>query len=114
MSLTAAARRRTCERQLDRLDKSDLERHEVLNIATTLLLLLASIDGDSTEDVEGHGVRVGVSAEAPYLTAVRRNLDWIRFQGHLGDVEEVRHRLRSAAEELSRRLRDVPAGEANG
>lgn len=110
MTRTEAARRRTCERQLDRLSETDLERHDVLNIATTLTLLMATIDADAGDEVEGHQLH---DADRDRLAKVRSDLDWLQSCGAFGDIDEVRDRTRSVAAALTLQLNDATAGQTN-
>lgn len=100
MTLTADARTRTCERQVRRLGAPDLQRHELLDVATTLSLLYSSIDLDSNGEVEGHELGGSLRASEVTLAGVRGQLEWLGEYGHAASVSELQGRTRFAAEEL--------------
>jgi hypothetical protein len=111
MPPTETARRRMCERQLARLRDPEIERHEVLNVATTLLLLAATPDVEAADDVEGHGSGSTDESDGDYLVKAQRHLQWVRSHAQGDDIDALRRRTRSAAQELGRYLKTVPAGE---
>ncbi|HEY8685457.1 MAG TPA: hypothetical protein VIO57_07620 [Chloroflexota bacterium] len=104
MTLSLAAQRRTCERQLERLRSSHLERHDLLDVATTLMLLMGSLDADGTDDVAGHQLRKGHNAGADVAADSRVDLAWIQSQGRTASLDELRDRTQRAARELCRQL----------
>jgi hypothetical protein len=106
-----AARKRLCERQLARLRDSEIERHEVLNVATTLMLLAAIPDADVPDDVEGHSSGLAGHDDGDYLVRVHRHLQWVRSHAQGADVDTLRRQTRSAAQELARHLEIVSAGD---
>jgi hypothetical protein len=104
MTLSTASLRQTCERQLNRLRAPHLERHELLDIATTLMLLIGSIDSESAEDVAGHDLGGGRSLQSDDFEAARADLAWVQTQGRTGSLAELGIRTRCAANELCLQL----------
>ena len=104
MALTAQARRRAFERQLDRLRSPILERHELFNVATALLLLLPPIDSDAAGDVEGHTFAGHEPDPDESLVSIRRRLNWVQVHGSVADMDELRAQTRAAAEALIHHL----------
>jgi hypothetical protein len=105
------ARRRMCERQLARLRDTEIERHEVLNVATTLLLLAATPDADVADDVEGHNSGLAEHDDGDYLVKAQRHLQWVRSHAQGGDIDGLRRQTRSAAQELAHYLETVSADD---
>lgn len=93
-------RRRICERQLSRLGDKTLGRHELLNVATALMLLLAASRSESTDDVEGHGCSRMLDGDRDRLIEAQGQLEWVRSHRQTGTIEELRRRMRFAAQEL--------------
>lgn len=104
MPPTDAARRRMCERQLARLRAPEIERHEVLNVATTLMLLAAIPNADVADDVEGHNSGLAGLGDGTSLVRVQRHLQWVRSHAQEADVPTLRRQTRSAAQALARHL----------
>jgi hypothetical protein len=113
MSLSIAALRQTCERQLERLGVANLERHELLDIATTLTLLIGSIDAETADDVVGHDLTGSQRLKTDDLAAARADLAWVRSQSRTGSPTELGDRTRRAARELCLQLRLRSTNERN-
>jgi hypothetical protein len=110
MTLSLEAQHQTCRRQLERLRAPDLERHDLLDVATALMLLVGSVDPDDGDDVSGHdqqgrhGINPDIEAQA--------DLTWIRSHGRTGSLDELRRRTRRAARELCSQLSENPNSRA--
>jgi hypothetical protein len=104
MTLPLEAQRQTCERQLERLRAPDLERHELLDVATTLLLLIGSADSDDADDVAGHNLGREQNIGTDAVARVRGDLAWVQSCARTGSVDELRDRAQYAAQELCRQL----------
>jgi hypothetical protein len=113
MSLSLAALQQTCDRQLERLRSTNLERHELLDIATTLMLLIGSMDAEAADDVVGHDLSGRQRLQPDELAASRADLAWVRSQGRTGSHTELGDRTRRAAKELCLQLRLRPTSERN-
>lgn len=109
MTLSAASLRDTCARQLERLQSPDLERHQLLDIATTLMLLIGAIDPEAADDVMGHGLGGEQLPGSDGLATTRADLAWVRSQGRTGPLSELGQRTRRAAKELCLQLNLKPA-----
>lgn len=113
MTLSIAALRQTCDRQLQRLRAPDLERHELLDIATTLMLLIGSIDTEAADDVIGHHLNGRPSLQIVELAEARADLAWVRSQGRTGPPTELGDRTRRAAKDLCLHLSRRQTTERN-
>ena len=113
MTLSTASLRDTCDRQLERLQSPDLERHQLLDIATTLMLLIGSVDPEAADDVMGHDLSGAQLPESDGLATTRADLAWVRSQGRTGSLSELGQRTRRAAKELCLQLSSKPANGEN-
>ncbi len=104
MTLSLEAQHQTCRRQLERLRAPDLGRHDLLDIATALMLLIGSVDSDEEDDVSGHQSHGGHGIGPDADVGVSADLAWIRSHGRAGSLEELRERTRRAASRLCRNL----------
>lgn len=104
MTLSLEAQHQTCRRQLERLRAHELERHDLLDIATALMLLMGSVESDDGDDVAGHGMRREYGIDSNEGAGARSDLEWICSHGRTGSLEELRVRTRRAANELCRHL----------
>jgi hypothetical protein len=106
------ARRVIFERQLARVRDIEIEHHDVLNVATTLMLLAATPGWQASDDVEGHCFGFAADGDDTAVVRAQRHLQWVRAHAQGGDIDELRRRTRSAAEELARYLDSVSGGDA--
>ena len=112
MTLSLEAQHQTCRRQLERLRAPDLGRHDLLDIATALLLLIGSIDSDDGDDVAGHSMQPGRGVDPEADAEVREDLAWIQTHARTGSLGDLRDRTRRAANQLCRHLGTDESDEA--
>lgn len=112
MTLSLEAQHQTCRRQLERLRAPDLGLHDVLDIATALMLLIGSVDSDDGDDVAGHQMQHGHGGELEACADVRADLMWIQTHARTGSLEDLRARTKRAANRLCRHLGTNESNEA--